>query len=161
MCVCVCYQITPQRVAFMVNHTTGLITLSLPESRLKQLKLPQMVKHNTEKHRTAFTVSVDYKHGTSTGISAADRAATFLALCDQKCVAEDFLRPGHVFPLRYTEGGVIVRPGHTEASADLARLAGLFPSGVLCELCNRYVLRVCACYVWIDIYMTYILFCLV
>jgi len=122
----------------MVNHTTGLICVSMPESRLKQLKLPQMVSTNTEKHRTAFTISVDFKHGTSTGISAADRAATFLALADQKCGAKDFNRPGHVFPLRCTEGGVLVRPGHTEASSDLAKLAGLYPSAVLCELCNRY-----------------------
>ena len=104
--------------------------------RLAELQLPLMVADNTEPHRTAFTVSVDYRHGTSTGISAADRAATLRALADPAVKAGDFLRPGHVFPLRARPGGVLERRGHTEAAVDLARLAGLQPCGVLCELVN-------------------------
>jgi len=128
---------TPEKIAFMVNETSGLICVSLEVSRCEELALPQMVKQNTESHGTAFTVSVDYKHGTTTGISAADRSATFRALADPKVTAADFARPGHVFPLRARAGGVLVRPGHTEASMDLARLAGLYPAGVLCEIVNR------------------------
>jgi len=98
--------------------------------------LPLMVETNTEAHNTAFTISVDYRHGTTTGISAADRAATIRALANPTAQPEDFRRPGHMFPLRAREGGVLVRPGHTEASVDLARLAGLFPAGAMCELIN-------------------------
>ena len=95
-----------------------------------------MVRDNTESHRTAFTYSVDYLHGTSTGISAADRAATIQALIDPATTPRDLARPGHIFPLRYSEGGVLKRAGHTEAAVDLARMAGLYPAGVLCEIVN-------------------------
>lgn len=128
---------TPEHLAFMVNETSGIICVGLAPERVDELKLPQMVIRNTESHQTAFTHSVDYKIGTSTGISAADRAITIRALADKSAKAEDFARPGHVFPLRAREGGVLVRPGHTEASVDLARLAGLAPAGVLCELVNK------------------------
>jgi 3,4-dihydroxy 2-butanone 4-phosphate synthase/GTP cyclohydrolase II len=118
----------------MVRYTSGLICVSLKEDRLKELDLPLMVQQNTESHKTAFTISVDYKHGTTTGISAADRATTLRALVGPEAVPGDFNRPGHVFPLRYQEGGVLKRAGHTEAAVDLAVLAGLYPSGVLCEV---------------------------
>jgi 3,4-dihydroxy 2-butanone 4-phosphate synthase/GTP cyclohydrolase II len=105
--------------------------------RLDELGLPLMVLENTDSHETAFTVSVDAVHGTSTGISAADRARTIRALVDPDTRPQDLTRPGHVFPLRYRDGGVLVRPGHTEAAVDLARLAGLYPAGVLCEVVNE------------------------
>eukprot|EP00742_Colponemidia_sp_Colp-10_P002032 GILJ01002170.1.p1 GENE.GILJ01002170.1~~GILJ01002170.1.p1 ORF type:complete len:393 (-),score=58.11 GILJ01002170.1:106-1212(-) len=129
-------KITPEAVAFMVRYCSGVICVSVSEERARQLRLPPMVAENTEKHSTAFTVSVDYKHNTTTGISAADRALTIKALADPEAKAEDFNRPGHIFPLKCREGGVLKRAGHTEASAELARLAGLFPSGVLCEIVN-------------------------
>jgi len=125
---------TREQIAFMVRHTSGVICVPLERSRLDQLGLPLMVLHNTEPFKTAFTVSVDLISGTTTGISAADRAATIRALADGRSVAADFARPGHVFPLRYTPGGVLVRPGHTEAAIDLCRLAGRVPAAVLCEL---------------------------
>jgi 3,4-dihydroxy 2-butanone 4-phosphate synthase/GTP cyclohydrolase II len=121
----------------MVNHTSGIICIGMTGERLEQLQLPQMVVRNTEAHQTAFTVSVDYRHGTHTGISASDRAATLRALVDQASRPEDFNRPGHVFPLRAKPGGVLERPGHTETSVDLARLAGLAPAGVMCEVVNQ------------------------
>jgi len=131
-------KITAANVAFMVNQTSGIICVGCTGSRLEELKLPQMVENNTESHKTAFTVSIDYKYGTTTGISASDRATTFRALTDSKTKPEDFARPGHVFPLRAREGGVLVRPGHTEASVDLARLAGFtIPAGVMSELVNE------------------------
>jgi len=126
--------ITPEKLAFMVRHTSGLICAPVMGERLDELRLPLMVAENTDSHRTAFTVSVDYSPGTTTGISAADRAATIEALIDPVTRPEDLARPGHIFPLRYTEGGVLRRAGHTEASVDLARLAGLYPAGVLCEV---------------------------
>ena len=126
--------ITPERLAFMVRHTSGLICAPVMGERLDELRLPLMVAENTDSHRTAFTVSVDYAPGTTTGISAADRAATIEALIDSETRPADLARPGHIFPLRYTEGGVLRRAGHTEASVDLARLAGLYPAGVLCEV---------------------------
>lgn len=126
--------VTPEAIAFMVRHTSGVICVALPGERLDALHLPPMVAENTDHQRTAFTVSVDYRHGTSTGISAADRSATLRALADPTTVAADFARPGHIFPLRPNPGGVLKRPGHTEAAADLARLAGLYPAGVLCEI---------------------------
>jgi 3,4-dihydroxy 2-butanone 4-phosphate synthase/GTP cyclohydrolase II len=129
-------KVTPTQVAFMVRHTSGLICLSVPGERLDELRLPLMVSENTDSHRTAFTVSVDYVHGTTTGISAADRAATIRAVVDPRTQPGDLARPGHIFPLRYREGGVLKRAGHTEAAVDLARLAGLYPAGVLCELVN-------------------------
>ncbi|HLA67110.1 MAG TPA: bifunctional 3,4-dihydroxy-2-butanone-4-phosphate synthase/GTP cyclohydrolase II, partial [Acidimicrobiia bacterium] len=128
--------ITPERIAFMVRYTSGLICAPMEGSRLDQLRLPLMVVENTDSHRTAFTVSVDFIGGTTTGISAADRATTIKALIDPATRSEDLARPGHIFPLRYTEGGVLKRAGHTEAAVDLSRLAGLYPAGVLCEIVN-------------------------
>ena len=127
---------TPEKIAFMVRHTSGLICVPMLGDRLDDLRLPLMVVENTDTHRTAFTVSVDAAHTTTTGISAADRAATIRALIDPATQPDDLARPGHVFPLRYFEGGVLRRAGHTEAAIDLARLAGLEPAGVLCEIVN-------------------------
>ncbi len=129
-------KITPEQVAFFVRHTSGIICVPLLAERLEQLRLPLMVRDNTESHRTAFTVTVDWKHGTTTGVSAADRAATIRALADPAAAAEGFARPGHIFPLRSDPAGVLARPGHTEAAVDLVRMAGLFPAGVLCEIVN-------------------------
>lgn len=128
---------TTETLAFMVRYTGGIVCIAMKEERLKQLQLPQMVTENTECNRTAFTVSVDYKHGTSTGVSAADRTATIKALIHPKTVPSDLARPGHIFPLRYREGGVLKRAGHTEATVDLMEMAGLYPAGVLCELVNE------------------------
>jgi 3,4-dihydroxy 2-butanone 4-phosphate synthase/GTP cyclohydrolase II len=127
---------TPELLAFMIRYTSGVICVPLREAELDRLQLPQMTSHNTEHHRTAFTLSVDAREGISTGISAADRAATIGKLVDPATTAADLLRPGHVFPLRYAEGGVLRRAGHTEAAVDLARLAGLPEAGVLCEVVN-------------------------
>ena len=129
-------KVTPERIAFMVRHTSGLICQPMLGSRLDELGLPLMVLENTDSHKTAFTVSVDYAPGTTTGISATDRAATIRALVDSSTRPVDMSRPGHIFPLRYRDGGVLMRPGHTEAAVDLAKLAGLTPSGVLCEIVN-------------------------
>jgi 3,4-dihydroxy 2-butanone 4-phosphate synthase/GTP cyclohydrolase II len=128
--------VTADQIAFMVRHTSGLICLPLTRARLDALDIPMMVMENTDAHQTAFTISIDYAPGTTTGISAADRAKTIRAAVDPTSKPSDFSRPGHIFPLRYHEGGVLVRPGHTEASVDLARLSGLYPGGVLCELVN-------------------------
>jgi 3,4-dihydroxy 2-butanone 4-phosphate synthase/GTP cyclohydrolase II len=128
---------TAEKIAFFVRHTSGVICLPLTGERCEQLDLPLMVHDNTESHRTAFTVSVDYRHGTTTGISAADRAATIQALIDPSTKPKDLARPGHIFPLRYRPGGVLKRAGHTEAAVDLARMAGLQPAGVLCEIVNE------------------------
>ena len=125
---------TPERIAFFVKHTSGLICAPVTEERADELDLPLMVAANTESQRTAFTVTVDFRHGTTTGISAADRAATIRALIDPGSRPSDFNRPGHIHVLRAREGGVLKRAGHTEAAVDLARLAGLYPAGVLCEL---------------------------
>jgi 3,4-dihydroxy 2-butanone 4-phosphate synthase/GTP cyclohydrolase II len=129
-------KVTADQIAFMVRHTSGLICLPMTGERLDDLEIPMMVLDNTDAHQTAFTISIDYAPGTTTGISAADRAQTIRAAVDPLSKPSDFSRPGHVFPLRYHPGGVLVRPGHTEASVDLARLAGLYPAGVLCELVN-------------------------
>jgi 3,4-dihydroxy 2-butanone 4-phosphate synthase/GTP cyclohydrolase II len=131
-------KMTPDKMAFMIRYTSGVICLPLEGERLDDLQLPLMVTgaENTEGQRTAFTVSVDAKVGTTTGISAADRAATIHALISPDTVASDLARPGHIFPLRYRDGGVLKRAGHTEAAVDLARLAGCFPSGVLAEIVN-------------------------
>ena len=129
-------KVTSEHIAFMVRHTSGLICLPMTGDRLDELKLPLMVLENTDSHKTAFTVSIDIANGTTTGISAGDRARTIRAAVDPAASAEDFHRPGHVFPLRYQPGGVLVRPGHTEAAVDLARLAKLAPAGVLCEVVN-------------------------
>ena len=127
---------TPELLAFMIRYTSGVICVPMREAELDRLQLPQMTAHNTEHHRTAFTVSVDARDRISTGISAADRAATIAKLVDPATTAADLVRPGHVFPLRYAEGGVLRRAGHTEAAVDLARLAGLPEAGVLCEVVN-------------------------
>jgi len=127
---------TPEAVAFMIRHTSGIICVPMEEQRLAVLDLPQMVPANSESQRTAFTVSVDLRTGTTTGVSSADRAATIRALADSRSTAADFARPGHIFPLRPRAGGVLVRAGHTEAAVDLCRLAGLTPVGVLCEVMN-------------------------
>jgi 3,4-dihydroxy 2-butanone 4-phosphate synthase/GTP cyclohydrolase II len=128
---------TPEKIAFFLQHTSGLICAPMTGERLDELDLPLMVTTNTESHRTAFTVSVDYRHGTSTGISAFDRAATIQALIDPATRPDDLARPGHIFPLRYAAGGVLKRAGHTEAAVDLARMAGLYPAGVLCEVVDH------------------------
>jgi 3,4-dihydroxy 2-butanone 4-phosphate synthase/GTP cyclohydrolase II len=128
---------TPEKIAYFVRHTSGLICVPLTGDRLDELDIPLMVKDNTEAQRTAFTYSVDATTGTSTGISAADRSATIQALIDPATRPTDLARPGHIFPLRYSEGGVLKRAGHTEAAVDLARMAGLYPAGVLCELVNE------------------------
>lgn len=125
---------TAEKIGFMVRYTSGLICLPMTGDRLDELDLPLMVLENTERHQTAFTVSIDLAAGTTTGISASDRARTIRAVVDPASKPSDFHRPGHIFPLRYHEGGVLVRPGHTEAAIDLARMAGLSPAGVLCEL---------------------------
>ncbi len=127
---------TPAKLAFFVTHTSGVICVPMTGERLDELELPLMVAHNTESQRTAFTVTVDYRHGTTTGISAADRAATIQALIDPATRPGDLARPGHILPLRYREGGVLKRAGHTEAAVDLARMADLYPAGVLCEIVN-------------------------
>ncbi len=129
-------KVTPEAIAFMVRYTSGLICMPLVGERLDDLRLPLMVADNTDIHRTSFTVSVDYTPGTTTGISAEDRAATIQAMIDPLTRPSDLARPGHVFPLRYCDGGVLRRPGHTEAAVDFARLAGLYPAGVLCEIVN-------------------------
>ena len=128
--------VTPEAMGFFVRHTSGLICAPLEGTRLDALNLPLMVDEPSDPHGAAFTVSVDVKAGTTTGISAADRAATVRALCDTDARASDFARPGHIFPLRSHPGGVLKRAGHTEASVDLARLAGRSPAGVVCELVN-------------------------
>jgi len=129
--------VTAEKIAFMVNETSGIICVGLTAARCSELQLPQMVLNNTESHQTAFTVSVDYKIGTTTGISAADRSATIRALDDNSTQPQQLSRPGHIFPLQAREGGVLTRPGHTEASVDLARLAGFAPVGVMCEIVNK------------------------
>jgi 3,4-dihydroxy 2-butanone 4-phosphate synthase / GTP cyclohydrolase II len=131
-------KMTPEKMAFMIRYTSGVICLPLEGSRLDDLQLPLMVSghENSEQQRTAFTVSVDAKHGTTTGISAADRSTTVRAVIDPATRADDLARPGHIFPLRYRDGGVLKRAGHTEAAVDLARLAGCNPAGVLAEIVN-------------------------
>ena len=126
--------ITEEQMAFMIRHTSGVICLPMLGERLDALRIPLMVADNTEHQRTAFTVSVDAREGITTGISAADRTATVRAMIDPATQPDDIARPGHIFPLRYREGGVLKRAGHTEAGVDLAMLAGLQPAGVLAEI---------------------------
>ncbi len=126
--------VTPEKIAFFLEHTSGYICAPMTGERCDELDLPLMVLSNTESHRTAFTVTVDYRHGTSTGISAYDRSATIAALVDPRTRPGDLARPGHICPLRAAPGGVLKRAGHTEAAVDLARLAGLPEAGVLCEI---------------------------
>jgi 3,4-dihydroxy 2-butanone 4-phosphate synthase/GTP cyclohydrolase II len=129
-------KVTPQAVNFMAKHGRGLVCLSLQEEKADALQLPPMVSNNTSRFGTAFTVSIEAKRGVTTGISAADRATTVLAAIADEAKPEDLVRPGHVFPLRAKTGGVLVRTGQTEGSVDLARLAGLKPAGVICEVMN-------------------------
>ena len=127
-------KVTPEAVNFMARHGRGLICLPLTRQRVEELRLPLMVNENTARYETAFTVSIDAKEGTTTGISAYDRARTVLAAIDPKTRPEDLARPGHVFPLQAKDGGVLSRAGQTEASVDLTRLAGLKPAAVICEI---------------------------
>jgi len=129
-------KMTPGLMAFMIRHTSGVICVPLTGEDLDRLQLPLMTAQNTERMRTAFTISVDARDGVTTGISATDRARTVRVLVDSATEPYELVRPGHIFPLRYTEGGVLRRPGHTEAAVDLARLAGLSPAGVLAEVVN-------------------------
>jgi 3,4-dihydroxy 2-butanone 4-phosphate synthase/GTP cyclohydrolase II len=129
-------KVTPEAVNFMARYGRGLICLSLTPERVKELNLPMMTEDNTSPFGTAFTVSVEAKKGVTTGISAADRATTIMTAIDPKAKPENLVRPGHVFPLRARPGGVLQRAGQTEGSVDLARLSGLYPAGVICEIMN-------------------------
>ena len=129
-------KVTAEEINFMALHGRGLICMPIIGKRLDELRIPLMVGENTSKFSTAFTVSIEAKHRVSTGISAADRAETVKAVINPATTAEDIVQPGHMFPLRAREGGVLARAGHTEAIVDLAKLAGLYPSGVICEIMN-------------------------
>jgi 3,4-dihydroxy 2-butanone 4-phosphate synthase/GTP cyclohydrolase II len=129
-------KITPEVINFMATHGRGLICMPMTAERLDQLDVPLMVSQNTTLFKTAFCVSIEAKHSVSTGISASDRAATVLAAIDPNTKPSDLARPGHMFPLRARDGGVMVRAGQTEAAVDLARIAGLYPAGVICEIMN-------------------------
>ena len=124
------------KIGFMIRHSSGILTVPMLGERLDELELPQMVRQSTDVRRTAFTISVDARDGTTTGISASDRARTVAVLIDPSASSIDLARPGHVYPLRYEAGGVLKRAGHTEAAVDLAQLAGLYPAGVLAEIMN-------------------------
>jgi 3,4-dihydroxy 2-butanone 4-phosphate synthase/GTP cyclohydrolase II len=132
--VCAAEKVTPEIINFMATHARGLICLPLTEERCDELQLTMQTTDNTSSFGTAFTVSIEARHGVTTGISAADRATTILAAVNPATTPRDLARPGHVFPLRARKGGVLVRPGQTEASVDLARIAGLQPAGVICEI---------------------------
>ncbi len=127
---------TPELMAFTIRYSSGVICAPMPAETLDRLAIPLMTPHNRDRHRTAYTVSVDARDGVTTGISAADRSHTVRVLNDSATEPFEVTQPGHVFPLRYTEGGVLARPGHTEAAVDLARLAGLTPAGVISEVVN-------------------------
>src|SRR5918995_748237 len=127
---------TPELLAFMIRYSSGVVCVPMAAPELDRLGIPLMTPHNRERLRTAYTISVDARDGVSTGISAADRAHTVRTLADSATEPWEITRPGHVFPLRYREGGVLVRRGHTEAAVDLARMAGLTPAGVLVEVVN-------------------------
>ncbi|MBA3722934.1 MAG: bifunctional 3,4-dihydroxy-2-butanone-4-phosphate synthase/GTP cyclohydrolase II [Parachlamydiaceae bacterium] len=127
---------TPQALAFMIRYSTGIVCLPMKGERLDALKLPQMVDQNTDRKKTAFTVSVDSLYDITTGVSASDRTKTIQALIDPSTKPEDLARPGHIFPLRYKEGGVLKRAGHTEAAVDLMEIAKLYPAGIIAELVN-------------------------
>ncbi len=135
--VCAAEKVTPEIINFMARHARGLICLPLTEDRCDELHLTTQVADNTSYLGTAFTVSIDARRGITTGISAADRATTILVAVDQAARPQDLCRPGHIFPLRAKNGGVLVRPGQTEASVDVARIAGLYPAGVICEIMNE------------------------
>jgi len=128
---------TPEAVNFMVTHGRGIVCLPCAAWRLDELSIPQMVTETTDGHEAAFTVSIDFRHGTTTGTSAHDRAITARSVTATDVVPRDFQKPGHVFPLRAMEGGVLRRAGHTEAAVDLAEMAGMFPAGVICEVMNE------------------------
>jgi 3,4-dihydroxy 2-butanone 4-phosphate synthase/GTP cyclohydrolase II len=127
---------TPDAINFMTKHGRGLVCLALTRKRVEQLKLPPMSRRNTSRHETAFTVSIEAREGVTTGISASDRARTIAAAIDPSNDGDAIVSPGHIFPLEARDGGVLVRAGHTEAAVDIARLAGLNPSGVICEIMN-------------------------
>jgi 3,4-dihydroxy 2-butanone 4-phosphate synthase / GTP cyclohydrolase II len=127
---------TPQAINFMATHGRGLICLALPANRIEALGLPLMSPKNSSRHETAFTLSIEAREGVTTGISAADRARTVSVAIDPTKTSADIATPGHIFPLRARDGGVLVRAGHTEAAVDISRLAGLNPSGVICEIMN-------------------------
>ncbi|GAA0100930.1 bifunctional 3,4-dihydroxy-2-butanone-4-phosphate synthase/GTP cyclohydrolase II [Paraclostridium bifermentans] len=129
-------KVTPEAINFMATYGKGLICMPLTEEYLKRLNIPQMVKDNTDNHETAFTVSIDHVE-TTTGISAYERALTIQKVLEKEATPNDFRRPGHIFPLKARKGGVLVRNGHTEAAVDLARLAGLKPGGVICEIMSK------------------------
>src|SRR4051812_47016893 len=135
--VCAAELVTPEKINFMATHARGLICMPLTEERCDELHLTMQVADNTSFLGTAFTVSIEARRGVTTGISAADRATTILTAVDQRTRPQDLARPGHVFPLRAKNGGVLVRPGQTEASVDIARIAGLYPAGVICEIMNE------------------------
>ncbi len=135
--VCAAEKVTPELINFMARHARGLICLPLTEERCDELHLTTQVADNTSFLGTAFTVSIDARKGITTGISAADRATTILAAVDSKTRPQDIARPGHIFPLRAKDGGVLVRAGQTEASVDITRIAGLYPAGVICEIMNE------------------------
>ena len=128
---------TPETINFMAKYGRGLICLALTPERVRELDLPPMAKHNASRHETAFTVSIEAREGITTGISASDRARTVAVAIDPTKKATDLASPGHIFPLESRQGGVLVRTGHTEAAVDVARLAGLNPSGVICEIMNE------------------------
>jgi len=130
-------KVTPEAINFFVKEGRGVVCTPITTDRAKELNLDLMVEANTSLHETPFTVSIDYLHGTTTGVSVADRSITVRALADPKAQAQDFARPGHIFPLRAIEGGVLRRAGHTEAIVDLCKLSGLQPAGVLCEILNE------------------------
>jgi len=130
-------KVTPEAINFMAKYGRGLICLSLTDEKLNELRIPMMVSDNTSRFQTAFTVSVDARKGVTTGISAADRATTGLTAIDDSAQPEDLVSPGHIFPLKAQRGGVLVRTGQTEGSVDLARLAGMRPAGVICEVMNE------------------------
>lgn len=135
--ICAASLCTAENVNFMVTHGRGLVCTAIAAARVEELALPMMTTRNSARYETAFTVSVEAREGTTTGISAAERALTSRRLADPRYGAQDFVSPGHTFPLRAVDGGVLVRAGHTEATVDLARLAGLEPAGVLCEIMNE------------------------
>ena len=129
-------KVTPDRINYMIKNARGLVCMPIIRGRLEELNIPPMMNHN-EINRCMFSISVDYRNGTTTGISPSDRAVTIKALIDSNAKSEDFAMPGHLFPIIYKEGGVLVRQGHTEASVDLTRLAGLYPAAVICEIINE------------------------
>ena len=135
--VCAAQHIDPEKINFMAKYGRGLICVPMEKKRLNELGINEMVHSPTDALKTAFTVSVDAKNGTTTGISAYDRAVTIKKLTDPEATPDDFVKPGHVFPLIAREGGVLKRAGHTEAAVDIARLAGFFPAGVICEIMNE------------------------